>query len=31
MCSLALIVSLVCITLILVARRLGKVGDVEGG
>jgi iron(III) transport system permease protein len=27
MCSLALIVSLVCVTLILVARKLGRVGD----
>ena len=27
MCSLALIVSVVCITLILVARRIGKVGN----
>jgi hypothetical protein len=27
MCSLALIVSSVCITLILVARKIGKVGN----
>jgi hypothetical protein len=27
MCSLALIVSAVCITLILIARRVGKVGS----
>ncbi|MGZ8485913.1 MAG: ABC transporter permease [Candidatus Binatia bacterium] len=31
MCSLALVVSLVCMTLILIARRIGKVGgDFEG-
>ena len=31
MCSLALIVSVVCITLILIARRIGKVGaEIEG-
>jgi hypothetical protein len=31
MCSLALIVSVVCIALIVVARRLGRVGgDIEG-
>lgn len=32
MCSLALIVSVVCITLIVIARRIGRVGgDIEGG
>jgi iron(III) transport system permease protein len=31
MCSLAMVVSLVCMTLILVARKIGKVGgDFEG-
>jgi ABC-type Fe3+ transport system permease subunit len=30
MCSLALIVSLVCITLIVIARRLGGGTEIEG-